>query len=344
MAERVTRNRESDPGDLDRDLDLATGIGVVINIGHGCDHLTTSNSVSGSHTRNFHIMDGGSNNHMGNDSHNDSMAISGTIDGPNLTPHMRNPSEVRARSVPVAPRPPPDQTTSDSPSLLDPPSTFRLRPPYQASTGRPRSESILSPPHLQEPEIPKSRRNSLSVLAKTEARPANFPPQNAGQWPHTAMFPGHTVLNLAHPPYIDKPPHQDVAIRHIHCEPEASLQMDWIDNQLVGRVIELSVEDTHLHRRTMVAMAISTGVRFLQCLDICRHPEMLRNSAGFYETHVAVVEKSGAEGLLIPGDAAVVIDRPEMYALRRHCLSIAGSDPSLRAALPAAVKFNTVNL
>lgn len=79
MADRVTRNRESDPGD--HDLDLATGIGVVINIGHGCNHLTTSNSVPGSHTRNFHIMDGGNNNHMGNDSHNDSTAISGTSRG-----------------------------------------------------------------------------------------------------------------------------------------------------------------------------------------------------------------------------------------------------------------------
>ncbi|KAI7775635.1 hypothetical protein LA080_006513 [Diaporthe eres] len=116
-----------------------------------------------------------------------------------------------------------------------------------------------------------------------------------------------------------RPPHQDVAIQHIHCEPEASLQTDWIDNQLIGRVIELSSEDTHLHRRTMVVMAISTRVRFLQCLHICRHPEMLSNSAEFYETHVAVADKGGAEGLLIPGEAAVVIDRPEMYALRRHC-------------------------
>lgn len=221
--------------------------------------------------------------------------------------------------MPLTPRPPPDRTTSDSPSLLDPPSTFRLRPPYQASTGRPRSESILFPPHLQEPDHPRPRSNSLSVLAQTEARPVDSHPQNGGQWPHTAMYPGHTVLSVTHPPYVDKPPHQDVAVQHIHCEPEASLQTDWIDSQLLGRVIELSAEDTHLHRRTMVVMAISTGVRFLQCLHICRHPEMLRNSAEFYETHVAVVEKSGAEGLLIPGDAAVVIDRPEMYALRRHC-------------------------
>jgi hypothetical protein len=74
--------------------------------------------------------------------------------------------------------------------------------------------------------------------------------------------------------------------------------MDWIDSQLLGRVIELSAEDTHLHRRTMVVMAVSTGARFLQCLHVCRHPEMLKNSAGFYETHVAVVEKLGAEDLL----------------------------------------------
>lgn len=220
------------------------------------------------------------------------------------------PSETRLRA---------GQTNSDVSSQLDPPSTFRPRPPYQATTEQSCSENVLSPPHMQDPEIPISRISSLSVLAKTETRSANFRSQNEGQWPHAAPYAGHTVLSLAHLPYIDKPPHQDVAIQHIHCEPEASLQTDWIDNQLLGRVIELSAEDTHLHRRTMVVMAISTGVKFLQCLHICRHPEMLRNSAEFYETHVAVVEKSRAEGLLIPGDVAVVIDRPEMYALRRHC-------------------------
>lgn len=86
MAERVTRNRESDPGDHGLDLDLATGIGVVINIGHGCSHLTTSNSATGSHTRNF-IMDGGSNFHVGNDSHNDSTAMSGTSRGTDCRVH-----------------------------------------------------------------------------------------------------------------------------------------------------------------------------------------------------------------------------------------------------------------
>lgn len=78
MAERVPRSREPDPGDLDLDHDLATGIGVVINIGHGCSHLTTSNSATGSHTRNISMMNGGSNNHVGNDSHDHSTAISGT--------------------------------------------------------------------------------------------------------------------------------------------------------------------------------------------------------------------------------------------------------------------------
>lgn len=221
--------------------------------------------------------------------------------------------------MPLAPRPPPDQTTGRSPGLLDPPSTFHLRPPYQASTGRPRSERILFPPHLQEPDNPKPRSHSLSVLARTEARHADANSEKEGQWPHTAVYLGHAVLSFAHPPYVDKPPHQNVAIQHIQCEPEASLQTDWIDNQLIGRVIELSAEDTHLHRRTMVVMAISTGARFLQCLHICRHPETLGNSAEFYETHAAVVENRGAEDLLIPGDVAVVIDRPEMYALRRHC-------------------------
>lgn len=60
MAERIIKSRESDPGDYDDDDDddVATGIGVVINIGHKCNHLTTSNSATGSHTRNFHLMDG----------------------------------------------------------------------------------------------------------------------------------------------------------------------------------------------------------------------------------------------------------------------------------------------
>lgn len=93
-------------------------------------------------------------------------------------------------------------------------------------------------------------------------------------------------MGLAHPPYVDKPPHKDV---------------------------------THLHRRTMVVMAVSTGAGFPQCLHICRHPEMLRNSAEFYETHVAVVEKRAADDPPIPDNAAFIIDRPEMYALRSHC-------------------------
>lgn len=77
MAERIPMSsRESDSKDLG--LDIATGIGVVINIGHQCSHFTTSNSATGSHTRNIHLVDGGSNNHVGNDSHNDSTAISGT--------------------------------------------------------------------------------------------------------------------------------------------------------------------------------------------------------------------------------------------------------------------------
>jgi hypothetical protein len=81
MAEQKTSSRE--PGPVGVGLDLGTGIGVVINIGHKCSHLTTSNSATGSQTRNFHLMDGagGNNNHMGNDSHDDSTAISGTSKG-----------------------------------------------------------------------------------------------------------------------------------------------------------------------------------------------------------------------------------------------------------------------
>lgn len=71
----------------------------------------------------------------------------------------------------------------------------------------------------------------------------------------------------------------------------------------------------------MVVMAISTGVRFLQCLHICRHPEMLRNSTEFYETHVAVVDKGTAGDVPTAHDNTAVtnIDQPEIYALRTHC-------------------------
>lgn len=158
------------------------------------------------------------------------------------------------------------------------------------------------------------------MLAQTKARPVDLHTKNERQWPHPAAYPGHTVVGLVHHSYVDKPPHQDVAIQHIHCEPEASLQTDWIDSQLIGRVIELSAEDTHLHRRTMVVMAISKRVRFLQCLHICRHPEMLENSAEFYETHVAVVDTCTAEDVpTAPENTAVIIDQPEIYALRTHC-------------------------
>lgn len=158
-------------------------------------------------------------------------------------------------------------------------------------------------------------------MAQAEARLADFHLPDGGPRPYTATHSGHTVFGLANPPYIDRPPHQDVAIQHIHCEPEASMQTDWIDSQLLGRVIELSAGgDSHLDRRTMVVMAISTGARFLQCLHICRHPEMLRDSAEFYETHVAVAERRSSAGdPPVPGSAAVVIDHPEMYALRKHC-------------------------
>lgn len=99
----------------------------------------------------------------------------------------------------------------------------------------------------------------MSALARSEARPASFDTPSERPRPSTVVYPVHAIFSPANPPYVDKPPHQDVAIQHIHCEPEASLQTDWIDSQLLGRVIELSAEDTHLHRRAMVVMAVSAG-------------------------------------------------------------------------------------
>lgn len=127
------------------------------------------------------------------------------------------------------------------------------------------------------------------------------------------------MLILTRPPCVDKPPHEDVEIQHIHCELEASPQTDRIDSQLLGRVIELSDEASLHHRRTMVVMAICTGDRFLHCLHICHHPGMIRNNAELYGTHVTVVENPRAEDLLMPGDVAVILDHPEMHALRTHC-------------------------
>lgn len=86
MAEQRASSAEPRPEGID--IDLATGIGVVINIGHKCSHLTTSNSVPGSNTRNFHLMCGESNNHMGNDSHDASTAISGTSKGTHCFIHL----------------------------------------------------------------------------------------------------------------------------------------------------------------------------------------------------------------------------------------------------------------
>lgn len=79
MAERTSTSRKSCSKDVD--LELATGIDVVINIGHQCSHLTTNNSAAGSNTRNFQLMDGGSDNTMGNDTQDDSTAMSGTSKG-----------------------------------------------------------------------------------------------------------------------------------------------------------------------------------------------------------------------------------------------------------------------
>lgn len=217
------------------------------------------------------------------------------------------------------PPPPTTEHITSSPTGLSEQPSSLLRTPYHIPPGRKYPESTLSSPGLGDPQTSKPRSSSLSALARGEARFVGFDPPKGGPTPYTATHLGQTVVSLAHPPYIDKPPHQDVAIQHVYCEPEASLQTDWIDSHLLGRVIELSAEDTHLHRRTMVVMAVSTGAKFLQCLHICRHPEMLKNSAEFYETHVAVVEKREHETMLVPGDMAVIIDHPEMYALRNHC-------------------------
>lgn len=75
MAEHKPRRDDSATDDLD--LNPNSGIGVYISIGHNNSYQTTNNRASGSHTRNI-MMDGGSNNHVGNDAHDDSTAISGT--------------------------------------------------------------------------------------------------------------------------------------------------------------------------------------------------------------------------------------------------------------------------
>lgn len=220
--------------------------------------------------------------------------------------------------MPPAPRLPPGQINGHSPDPPDTTSRFHLRPACQTLAGRLRSESILSPLCLQLPDIPKPRSSSLSELGQSEARHIDAHAKTGGAWAYTATHPGHSVLNLQLPPYLDRPPHQDVAIQHICYEPEASMQTDWIDNQLLGRVIELST-DCSLHRRTMVVMAVTTCARFLQGVHICRHPEILENSAEFHETHIAVVGRPRGEEQPIQGKVAVVISHPEIYALRTYC-------------------------
>lgn len=86
MAEQRASSAESRPEHID--IDLATGIGVVINIGHKCSHLTASSSATGSNIRNFHLMGDESNNHVGNDSHDASAAISGTSKGTHCFIHL----------------------------------------------------------------------------------------------------------------------------------------------------------------------------------------------------------------------------------------------------------------
>lgn len=112
---------------------------------------------------------------------------------------------------------------------------------------------------------------------------------------------------------------------YVRGQPEASSQADWIDAHLVGRVIEVSSKDSNLHRRTMIVMAISSGVKFLQCVLICRHPEMMGNSLHFYKTHVEVFDE-GSMDYLQQGitrnsisPVFVKIEDPRKYALRRNC-------------------------
>lgn len=81
----MSRSRESDL--VDADVDIATGIGLIINIGHKCNH-TTGISAPGSHTRIMHVMDDGSNDHVGNDSRDDLTAISGASRGTHYYPWM----------------------------------------------------------------------------------------------------------------------------------------------------------------------------------------------------------------------------------------------------------------
>lgn len=76
MAERTTAGRHHDPEHFN--LDATPGIDLTINICQKCSHQSTNNSATGSHARNIHVMDCGSNNHVGNDCHDGAMAISGT--------------------------------------------------------------------------------------------------------------------------------------------------------------------------------------------------------------------------------------------------------------------------
>lgn len=79
MAERTTAGRHHDPEHFN--LDATPGIDLTINICHKCSHSRTNNSATGSHARNIPVMNCGSNNHVGNDCHDDATAISGTSMG-----------------------------------------------------------------------------------------------------------------------------------------------------------------------------------------------------------------------------------------------------------------------
>lgn len=115
---------------------------------------------------------------------------------------------------------------------------------------------------------------------------------------------------------------QDVAIKHLDGE-----QAGWSDAQLLGRVIEVSdAADGHIHRRTMVVLAVS-DIKFLQCVLVCRHPEIGTHGQEFHKAHIPVVESrqhrhGWQEPRSSPPPARVVtvaIEDRSKYALRDGC-------------------------
>lgn len=132
-----------------------------------------------------------------------------------------------------------------------------------------------------------------------------------------------------YPKSQDEPLDQDVAVRHLDGEPEASKQADWSDDtQLLGHVIEVSdAADGHIHRRTMVVLAV-TAIKFLQCVLVCRHPQTQTHGPEFYMAHIHVVDSRRAseqrqhvwqETVLPVRVVNIVIEDRGRYALRDNC-------------------------